>query len=75
MVEIFELKMEDKSEKEEERRVKSKKKKKKIRKDDGIICRGWGKEKIFKGMYVSSCLPEKGTVPSNGPGFWMSPAR
>lgn len=28
MVEIFELKMEDKSEKEEERRVKSKKKKK-----------------------------------------------
>lgn len=32
MVEIFELKMEDKSEKEEERRVKSKKKKKKNQK-------------------------------------------
>lgn len=34
----------------------------KIRKGDSIICRGRGKGKIFKGMYVPTYLPEKATI-------------
>lgn len=51
--------------------------KSKIRKGDGIICRDWSKKEISKGMYVSTCLPEKGTIrlAVMVPGFWMSPVR